>query len=60
MGVVNIMKGMSEGLTEEEQQGCECLQKTEWPELYPIDDEEALNNDTCNSPSSFKKLMVSS
>jgi hypothetical protein len=34
--------------------------KTKWPDLYPTDDEEALNTDTCTSPSSFKKMMASS
>jgi hypothetical protein len=60
MGVVKIMKGMSELLTEEEQDECECMLKTEWPELYPIDDEDALNTDSKFSPSSFKRLMASS
>lgn len=60
MGVVKIMKGMSEGLTIEEQHDCECVLKTKWPDLYPTNDEEALNTDTCTSPSSFKKMMASS
>jgi hypothetical protein len=63
MGVVKIMKGMSEGVTGEEQQDCECLLKMEWPKLYPTDEEEALKTDSCNSPSSsssFNRLMPSS
>lgn len=60
MGVVKIMKGMSEGITEEEPWDCECLFKTKWPELHLTDDEEALNTDTCISPSSVKKLMTTS
>jgi hypothetical protein len=35
------MKGMSEGLTGEKQQDCECLLEMEWPKLYQTDDEEA-------------------
>ena len=58
MGVVKIMKGMNEALTGEEQDDCECLLKTEWPELYLADEEEALNIDDCVSPSSFKKHMT--
>jgi hypothetical protein len=60
MGMIKIMKGMSEGPTGEEQQNCECLLKMEWPKLYPTNEEEALNTDSCNSPSSFKKLIARS
>lgn len=54
------MRGKSETLTEEEQEACECLHKENWPDLYPADDEDVLNNDTPTSPSSFKKYMVAS
>jgi hypothetical protein len=60
MGVVKIMKGMIEGVTEEEPKDYEYLLKTEWPELYPTDDEDALNTDSCTSPSSFETLLASS
>jgi hypothetical protein len=60
MGVVKIMKGVSEGLTADEQVACKCLLKSDWPKLYPIEDEVALNSgDACNSPSSFTKMMKS-